>query len=102
MGVNVNYNTINYRDQQQFDYFFATAFDRYHRNRDGRIDFWELGTYGHWGEYHMTYVNKTLQATDETKKKILKMNLKYFRKTLSLIRKPEKINKNESLGYYHD
>ena len=50
----------------------------------------------------MTYVNKTLQATDETKKKILKMNLKYFRKTLSLIRKPEEINKNETLGYYHD
>ena len=42
MGVNVNYNTINYRDQQQFDYFFATAFDRYDRNRDGRIDYNEF------------------------------------------------------------
>ena len=42
MGVNVNYNTINYRDQQQFDYFFATAFDKYDRNRDGRIDYNEF------------------------------------------------------------
>ena len=42
MGVNVNYNTIGYRDQQQFDYFFATAFDRYDRNRDGRIDYNEF------------------------------------------------------------
>ena len=37
MGVGVNYSTINYRDQREFDYFFATAFDRYDRNRDGRI-----------------------------------------------------------------
>ena len=42
MGANVNYSTINYRDQQQFDYFFATAFDRYDRNRDGRIDYNEF------------------------------------------------------------
>ena len=42
MGANFNYNTINYRDQQQFDYFFATAFDRYDRNRDGRIDYREF------------------------------------------------------------
>ena len=42
MGVGVNYNTINYRDQREFDYFFATAFDRYDRNRDGRIDFNEF------------------------------------------------------------
>ena len=42
MGANVNYSQINYRDQQQFDYFFATAFDRYDRNRDGRIDYREF------------------------------------------------------------
>ena len=42
MGANVSYNTINYRDQQQFDYFFATAFDKYDRNRDGRIDYNEF------------------------------------------------------------
>ena len=42
MGANVNYSTINYRDQQQFDYFFATAFDKYDRNRDGRIDYNEF------------------------------------------------------------
>ena len=42
MGANINYSTINYRDQQQFDYFFATAFDRYDRNRDGRIDYREF------------------------------------------------------------
>ena len=42
MGAQVNYNTINYRDQQQFDYFFATAFDKYDRNRDGRIDYNEF------------------------------------------------------------
>ena len=42
MGVNVNYSTISYRDQQQFDYFFATAFDKYDRNRDGKIDYNEF------------------------------------------------------------
>ena len=42
MGANINYSTINYRDQREFDYFFATAFDRYDRNRDGRIDYNEF------------------------------------------------------------
>ena len=42
MGANVNYSTINYRNQSEFDYFFATAFDRYDRNRDGRIDYMEF------------------------------------------------------------
>ena len=42
MGVNVNYNTTGYRNQRDFDYFFATAFDRYDRNRDGRIDYNEF------------------------------------------------------------
>ena len=42
MGATVNYGTINYRDQREFDYFFATAFDRYDRNRDGRIDYNEF------------------------------------------------------------
>ena len=42
MGAQVNYGTINYRDQQQFDYFFATAFDKYDRNRDGKIDYNEF------------------------------------------------------------
>ena len=42
MGVNVNYSTVGYRDQQQFDYFFATAFDKYDRNRDGKIDYNEF------------------------------------------------------------
>ena len=42
MGANVNYSTINYRDQREFDYFFATAFDRYDRNRDGKIDYNEF------------------------------------------------------------
>ena len=42
MGVNVNYNTVGYRDQREFDYFFATAFDKYDRNRDGKIDYNEF------------------------------------------------------------
>ena len=42
MGVDVNYNTIDYRNQKEFDYFFATAFDRYDRNRDGVIDYREF------------------------------------------------------------
>ena len=37
MGVDFNYRTINYSNQAEFDYFFATAFDRYDRNRDGII-----------------------------------------------------------------
>jgi hypothetical protein len=42
MGVDVNYRTINYTNQAEFDYFFATAFDRYDRNRDGVIDYNEF------------------------------------------------------------
>ena len=42
MGVDVNYRTINYSNQAEFDYFFATAFDRYDRNRDGVIDYNEF------------------------------------------------------------
>ena len=42
MGVNVNYRTTGYQNQRDFDYFFATAFDRYDRNRDGRIDYNEF------------------------------------------------------------
>ena len=42
MGVSFDYRTINYRDQAEFDYFFATAFDRYDTNRDGVIDYREF------------------------------------------------------------
>ena len=38
MGVNVHYGN-EYRNQSEFDRFFAIAFDRYDRNRDGRIDY---------------------------------------------------------------
>ena len=38
MGVNVHYGN-EYRNQSEFDRFFATAFDKYDRNRDGRIDY---------------------------------------------------------------
>ena len=42
MGATVNVNSINYRDQAYFNQFFATSFDRYDRNRDGRIDYREF------------------------------------------------------------
>ena len=42
MGIGFDYRTINYRDQREFDYFFATAFDRYDRNHDGVIDYAEF------------------------------------------------------------
>ena len=38
MGVTFEYHIINYRDQREFNYFFATAFDRYDVNKDGVID----------------------------------------------------------------
>ena len=37
MGVNVHYGN-EYQNQSEFDRFFATAFDKYDKNRDGRID----------------------------------------------------------------
>ena len=40
MGTNANYGTT-YQNQTEFDRFFATAFDRYDRNRDGKIDYKE-------------------------------------------------------------
>ena len=42
MGINVNLGSVNYRDQREFDYFFANAFNKYDRNRDGRIDYNEF------------------------------------------------------------
>ncbi len=42
MGVTFDYTTIDYRNQREFDYFFATAFDRYDTNRDGVIDYAEF------------------------------------------------------------
>ena len=42
MGTSIDYRTINYSNQAEFDYFFATAFDRYDRNRDGVIDYMEF------------------------------------------------------------
>ena len=41
MGVEVNYGNA-YQNQDEFDRFFATAFDRYDVNRDGRIDYNEF------------------------------------------------------------
>lgn len=40
MGNNASVQ-VNYRDQKEFDKFFATAFDKYDRNRDGKIDYKE-------------------------------------------------------------
>ena len=42
MGATVDYSLIDYRNQAEFDYFFATAFDRYDVNRDGVIDYKEF------------------------------------------------------------
>ena len=42
MGATFNATTVNYRDQQQFNNFFATSFDKYDRNRDGKIDYNEF------------------------------------------------------------
>ena len=42
MGATFNINTVNYRDQAYFNQFFATSFDKYDRNRDGRIDYREF------------------------------------------------------------
>ena len=42
MGASFNSSTVNYRDQQQFNNFFATSFDKYDRNRDGKIDYNEF------------------------------------------------------------
>ena len=38
MGVEFNYG-YQYQNQAEFDRFFATAFDRYDVNRDGKIDY---------------------------------------------------------------
>ena len=42
MGASFDYRTIDYTNQREFDYFFATAFDRYDVNRDGVIDYAEF------------------------------------------------------------
>ena len=40
MDVQVHYGN-EYEKQNEFDRFFATAFDRYDINRDGIIDYYE-------------------------------------------------------------
>ena len=42
MGINLNNININYRSQDEFDYFFTNTFDRYDRQRDGVIDYNEF------------------------------------------------------------
>ena len=42
MGSTTNTQTINYKDQQQFNQFFATSFDKYDKNKDGKIDYREF------------------------------------------------------------
>ena len=42
MGVDFDYRLVDYRSQAEFDYFFATAFDRYDTNHDGVIDYAEF------------------------------------------------------------
>ena len=44
MGFSFDVTTIDidYTNQREFDYFFATAFDRYDTNGDGVIDFAEF------------------------------------------------------------
>ena len=42
MGATFNVNSVNYRDQAYFNQFFASSFDRYDRNRDGKIDYREF------------------------------------------------------------
>ena len=42
MGISFDITTIDYRSQKEFDYFFATAFDRYDTNKDGVIDYMEF------------------------------------------------------------
>ena len=42
MGAETNVNSINYSDQREFDIFFASAFDKYDRNKDGKIDYNEF------------------------------------------------------------
>ena len=42
MGATFNVSTVNYRDQAYFNQFFQTSFDKYDRNRDGRIDYREF------------------------------------------------------------
>ena len=36
------YGTIRYNDQCEFDYFLATSFNKYDRNRDCVIDYTEF------------------------------------------------------------
>ena len=42
MGAQANVKSINYGDQKEFDRFFATAFDKYDKNKDGKIDYNEF------------------------------------------------------------
>ena len=42
MGATFNVSTVNYRDQAYFNQFFLTSFDKYDRNRDGRIEYREF------------------------------------------------------------
>ncbi|EKE37812.1 hypothetical protein ENUP19_0368G0011 [Entamoeba nuttalli] len=94
----------NYNDEYlltQLEYLFKELGKKF--DGDPRIGFWQLGTYGHWGEWHTTYITDTSKKpTDETLDRIMDMALNNFRVTMCEVRVPETRSQTRGIGFYHD
>ena len=60
----------------------------------------QLGTYGHWGEWHSYLVSKQPKA--ESLDRIMTMALNSFKKTQVMVRIAEKRSENRGIGFFHD
>lgn len=80
--------------------FIKVLGERYHGNY--RVAFIQLGTLGHWGEWH-TWPRTELFASPETQKKVIGAYLKAFPSTHLMARNPvDPVDKFTDLGYHDD
>lgn len=94
----------NYNDEfllSQLELLWKKMGERF--DGDPRIAYLELGTYGHWGEFHTYFVkNATQSAKEETIDRIMDMQLKNFKKTMCEVRYCQNRTMNRGIGFYND
>ncbi|ELP87875.1 hypothetical protein EIN_274520 [Entamoeba invadens IP1] len=94
----------NYNDNyllEQLSYLMTEIGKVY--DGDGRIAFWQLGLYGHWGEWHEYYIKDTTKkATSATLDRIMDMHLNNLKRTKCEVRIAEERSELRKIGLYHD
>lgn len=73
-------------------------------NDEGKVAFVELGSIGHWGEWHTTYIQNELNAfpTTEITDKYVQHYIDFFDTNKLMMRRPYFIAKDNNFGLYND